>query len=989
MASSKASKAFGAAGRKRFGVPSTAPRLFENKPKDIDTSKWEEMSDTSSESQGMGSFPILLTNVLSVEFRAAMGELSPISLEGAKAVLDIRRLLTVPVPQALIKDKYHELSSVSGSWSKARSALMGNYTWFSRNKMATDMPDSTLMVHALVCLRTAFYLAKTHKILDVDGLFNPNFPSASDITLYDDAHGVMYLDLTSSRLKKSKLSNLVLSSKSVAIEPLREVSCWILEFDSQVTHPGFTQDSGVEEVVWGENPERVTQLLAKAMQGALNSEKAALVELLRDAIEPALAPLIPSKERNDNSVDLLAGAYELVREVIKEEEGVDDDLADDTIKSLFQGQMRGISRAFSLVRNKLKKTTNKSLQRLITAGDEGVLCRRKPKLFELPPPVSSPFNALTLHPNLQSVDFFLWVNVRARELNEAWLEGGETTYTFLDDGTFRASTFEEKRVMDFDVQQDLLTRFPRRVVAMVNLLPYDADEVVADKVNDGLGKRSKITPSYYQLLFNPDYIGCDNFEPFLRRRGDMDPDHHREEFVAPSDVVFDEEDYMERIAVDMIPSSLEAICQGACMRSTRWKTDVVFRNKAPKSLVDFQAVYEGRQGSTLINLMDGKSSQARAFSVLTRVKHPYNCVVTLESPDVCLVGIWYLPGSWPNFSTTWRRFYSVNESTDLNLYDTSPLLRVGGFKGDGLSFTKYCLPVSKDFIGALPEHKPSLAALAGRVSEHKPEVSRGALRLCKVSAGKFHSVDKMNLEWEIELPYKALNRVASLCEMRHALYHDLSVNPIGKTLYEDLQEININLLSFIPNRQQFSVLTTAWRYLHQGLGSIDFEPGATLKKLKGISIKSVVELAYLRRMEAIYKFALLFRVKHGINSIRATNREVFVSMPDLCFASNSPSLNVSSYSTSNLLNVTKTWRVSSEAACVEAAWEQGDAFDEVLREDKHLWVGMPQRLYNHLLSMEAFSLKDLMAVLGYYKDDLREYTKDLISHETPINYCSN
>jgi hypothetical protein len=76
------------------------------------------------------------------------------------------------------------------------------------------------------------------------------------------------------------------------------------------------------------------------------------------------------------------------------------------------------------------------------------------------------------------------------------------------------------------------------------------------------------------------------------------------------------------------------------------------------------------------------------------------------------------------------------------------------------------------------------------------------------------------------------------------------------------------------------------------------------------------------RMCATYLLASLLKFGKGDSHIRSDNKEAFVVMADLLWASRDPHLNVSSYSTPSQFNADKIWRTASEAICVDSLWKQ-------------------------------------------------------------------
>jgi hypothetical protein len=874
-----------------------------------------------------------------------------------------------------ITSVHDSLLSSLPNWSSARNVFMRYPIWFTKNNFHNEMPDESRLRHSFTCLLMAYHLSSKFKVLDVDSIFLPQFPKPSDITIMTEDDELIYLDITTSLPSEAKLSNLVSSSSRILVPRVKSVICAVLQFETKHIYPNATPPDKISPVVWGHSPEAVVSRLQPLFREMSKEECSSLYDTLDSILSPALTAILPSTRRNDNLVDSISTiSKELFGGFIKANR-MSESEAKEIISKLITGEASGVVKAWS---DAVKSLPHELKQdKFVKCGFKGVNRLKKLKKFKTPAPITSLNNPLTEIGNLYEHDTFLWVGIESRKKNESWKQGDDTILTFLSSGQIIGTTNPHMAGIDFDERQSIKNAFRENVVAYVKLLPYKTSE----------GKFQ--TPSYFQLLFNPRYSHDENLKDYINRNSLINGSKSKKEWIELSEEDESSEDYVERLAKDLLASPLEIIAQSASVRSTRFKSNIVFKKKTNPSVSELSCLYEDKMSSLLINYSDAMSSQARAYSVVLNAKHPENCVCVLESADYASVGIWYLSGTYPSFRTTWRKIYNIVETKDLSLYDVgdlSPLI-----SNSLLSYRSSRLRISldKSFLKIM-ENSPRFvkASVARAEIVHGGKLQSLSRDLLLVST-KFSSVDKMHLEWEIELPYKLMTRLASLCEYRHKLYSEfLEPDNIMKEPL-DLIEINWNLLSFIPNRQQFSVISTAWRYLHQGLGSLDFDPNSTLNKLDGLSVKSHIEMSYLQRMVSIYKLSMVLRSLESINTIRATNREVFVSAPDLLMASNSPNINVSSYSTPNLLNVSKQWRISSEAACVQAAWEQTDSLREIINEDVELWYGMPAKMYNDLLSSTFETSRDLISYIKDNSQALISHTEKLLAHKSPKNYASN
>lgn len=155
------------------------------------------------------------------------------------------------------------------------------------------------------------------------------------------------------------------------------------------------------------------------------------------------------------------------------------------------------------------------------------------------------------------------------------------------------------------------------------------------------------------------------------------------------------------------------------------------------------------------------------------------------------------------------------------------------------------------------------------------------------------------------------------------------------------REAVVNIAPFLINRQQFSVLSTAMKFLHQGVGSLNFNVGGTLKKLKGLKMVSFLEVDYMFKMTYNFLIAMVLRLGDSLDLVRATNKEIYLHMPDLLVASASPHLNVSAFSTNTVLNINSFHRTTSEANNVLALVDQKRKIEKIRSDRPDLYWGMP------------------------------------------------
>jgi hypothetical protein len=874
-----------------------------------------------------------------------------------------------------IAGAYDMLLASLPDWSKARSTFMSFPVWFTKNGYHLEYPDESRLRHSFSCLLLSCYLSSKFKILDVDSMFLTQFPKPSDITLMNESGDLIYLDITVSEPTDAKLSNLHSSASRVWVSGANRVICSVIRFETSITYPKVLPPTSIKGVDWGFSPEAIVSKLQPIFREMDQEQSRRLYETLDAIISPCLSGILPSSKVNSNLVDSIFEEAQIIAKnffrnlKLNEKEGLE------LISDLITGRVMGVSRAWLDALKSLPEPVLSS--KFTTCGFRGVKSLKRLRKFPFPAPITSLNNVFMNITNLYEYDSLLWVTVEARKLNDSWAEGKEILYTFLSTGVIIPVRTAFISGIDFDERQNVRTPFKNNVVAHIRLLPY--------KNSNG----KTMTPSYFQMLFNPEFTHDDNLRDYYRRSAMLNGERSKKEWVDVLKVEESSENYMESLCHDLLASPLEIMAQAASVRSTRFKTNLVFRNKSSPSISELSCLYEDKMSSMLLNFSDAMSSQSRAYSVLLSARHPENCVSLIESADYSSVGVWFLSGTYPNFKTTWRKIYNICESKDLNLYDLGMLSPIMDRVATCFKSAKIKIGLEKSFLDLVKNSPRFVKASIGRAEKRVGAETTSLSRELLLISSKCHSIDKMHLEWEMELPYKLMTRLASLCEYRHKLYAKVVEESLTNNDVSDMIEVNWNLLSFFPNRQQFSVISTAWRYLHQGLGSIDFEPSSTLNKLSGLSVKSHIEMSYLQRMVSVYKFAMILRSYESINSIRATNREVFVSAPDLLYASNSPNINVSTYSTANLLNVSKQWRISSEAVCVEAAWEQVDALKEIQLTDIDLWYGMPRRMFNEMMSIDISDFDTLIDSIKDRASMIIEHTNKLLAHDSPKNYASN
>jgi len=203
------------------------------------------------------------------------------------------------------------------------------------------------------------------------------------------------------------------------------------------------------------------------------------------------------------------------------------------------------------------------------------------------------------------------------------------------------------------------------------------------------------------------------------------------------------------------------------------------------------------------------------------------------------------------------------------------------------------------------------------------------------------------------------------------------------------KEMALGALLMCINSQQHSVQSTAYRYLHQALNSRDFDPYQIVNKILDTRCKSHLEVYYVSKMLCVYKLALLMRLHDGIEIIRSENKEVCVVAPDFILASSSPVLNKASYNKPNSFNKDKQYRVSSEADCVKALWDQIDDLRHIKENDFEAYIGMPIELYKRLLDCEVIDIHTLSSILKDNVEVLQLYTNRILSYTKVTPLTSN
>lgn len=920
-------------------------------------------------------------------------------------LLSFPNLLESQISREDISMVFNELWAPLPSWSKARTVFMGYPYWFSKNRCASGAPASHIFNHLFMALGMAHVLSLEYTIIDVDSLFNPMLPSAADITLYDPKMGLIYVDVTMQASLDGKISNLLNSASSVAFRD--EIPIYVVAISS---NPLFSVGeieaiSDSRTIDWALEPEALTSKLFPVFQKADTAQLSALRSTLASIMEPCLDTILPSLTVNHNSVDKLKPTAMRFLKLVQDHLGLDEDAAIERLHALITGRTCGISSFYRDVR-RLDPEFFKQ-DSFLSAGFEGMKVKANPKKLLVPPPVTFLNDFFPEPKSTHTLDVTFWVGKTARSLSDSWTAGDPTKYTFFSGGKIEEMDSETQLRVDFETRQSIQLHFPDEVVAYVSLPTFwkssyyhkgsevtlreyeELSDSKGAKVEDLTMSEVEMTTSYFQVLLNPSFQTDDNFVDFLNRANKSYGNGSYEQWIDAADIEGINEEEFLSFSRNLMPSPNEVLMQAISLRSSRRKTEMIMKTKSAPAVASQMRCMSGRTSSLLLNLIDATSSQAKAYSTFLNIKHGENCAVFLESQDYAFYGFWYLSGTWPGFKTTWRKFYSVTEVEDLSHYNASTLMGSLGtpeYNHDRVMVTSLVDPNLLEVAQSIDEDSLTVAA---RMSVLKDvDLNLGKRSLC-LTASKFHSVDRMHLEWELECVNKALCRVASLCEYRTSLYAKLNNPEAEAEVPNDLDEINLNLMTFLQNRQQFSVISTAWRYLHQALGSLDFDPVAIMAKITECTIKSQFEVLYLSRMSSIYKVALMVRVIKNINFIRSNNREVFVSAPDMFYASNLASLNVSTYSTSNTLNTQKQWRVSSEASCVLAAWEQVMNLEAVKFQDKDLWLGMDRDLFRILMSAVILNLDDLTAILRINANLITSHTLKLLSHSKASNYCSD
>jgi hypothetical protein len=203
----------------------------------------------------------------------------------------------------------------------------------------------------------------------------------------------------------------------------------------------------------------------------------------------------------------------------------------------------------------------------------------------------------------------------------------------------------------------------------------------------------------------------------------------------------------------------------------------------------------------------------------------------------------------------------------------------------------------------------------------------------KLYSNEFELITYKYLNSCISLSMKAIVKACHMLENRWEIYRQ---NP-----FIAQQEINWALSFFLIDRQQFSVVADAVRYLHASSASSYCEPKKIIAKMQGIRLKYMEEVIFLNSLMSCYSAVAEIKERYGLNAMRLENKVYPMCLPDMLFASRDFSYNVSSYSVNNIINIEKQDDIlSAEAECMRAIFEQVENEKNAIEENHEFFVGM-------------------------------------------------
>jgi hypothetical protein len=482
----------------------------------------------------------------------------------------------------------------------------------------------------------------------------------------------------------------------------------------------------------------------------------------------------------------------------------------------------------------------------------------------------------------------------------------------------------------FDVRQNNRTKFHHTVLAYVRRpralrTQYlrNVDKVILSRSElpaADLSMPSKLFNRIYsvsssyayapnlQVLINNTLYGDERLTSFLSRgepkdRAPLDrsEDSRRFETLEACERAF--ERYVDACVPE--PDVLEQLSSNR--GSSSGKLSLLLNRTSLPSVRNVFSMTRGLVENHLQTYYDYEAQKARSIAITLSGRTPENLMTLVEVPSYAGVVLTYVNNEALHFKTTWCK--------DLVLTSAPPALL------EFCDLGKVYDPNHIDHLG-MPE-----AASSIEIEVESGQLGFPRARTLRVVCGKLHSRNHVDLGWAIERPYKTLVRAASLIEMRGELYSkSFPQFEWGRAqTYEGVEyarrEIIVNLTGFGEQSQQNSISQTAQRYLHQSLGSLDNDAAATLRKLEGIRLRGVSRVASHGMMSVVYALGVVLRCALGPEALTSGNGEVAVLMPDLMRASSLAQLNVSCYATPNQMAVEKSNSTASEALDVQGVWD--------------------------------------------------------------------
>lgn len=918
---------------------------------------------------------------------------------------------SMPISAMEISTKIDLFNSNKILDERSRVGLMQSEIWFARNQMNSPKSWYSKITHAINCLTLALMLSTNFIVLDVDGVFSSVFPTSSDLTLMNEDGIFCFIDITSSTASISKLENLIKDVSNFFCRDSSSHFASVIQFSSG---PIENLDEAFEQTVlqssWASETEMFICKLQKTFSTLRNKDLKLLSDKLDSILRPCILNVLPKKDGTRNSLDALRplteGFYHELCSVL----GFDpkSENIKDEITSMIDGRVKYPISVYETAHDSLKNNSkDTNIDKFIFDAFDDIKVLSRPKGLIVHPPITTHMSADDLDKINHNHDYFFWVNREAAKRIRNYKPGNLTVFCFWSNGEITPLKQDDHQRINFDRRQDMRTWFGDGHVAYVNLV-LENNEIYVDQ-RDGreyfkkefkirTGKdtvegtdyvlRYDLKPrKFHQLLFNPRYAMDDNLKTYLERSDPSKRHRAYRDFTNLGSMMSRSEVLINKTLDSLVPTHLEFLQQLTATSSKRNKVSMIVQAKAPPAVSVHMGENSFVNSSTIFNYIEAMNIQASAFTTFTGIKHSENCVVFLNSGDYALWGVWYLPGTYPEFKTTWRRFYSLTEFMVDDMVNMSHVQNCNG------SYKSVGVEINTDEVKNHPifsKESPS-AIYACRLMKLQGALETATLRKTRFVCSKFHSVDRNSIEWELELSAKAIFKSYSLCEMREKFY---AASCEGDDEYKGIsqiaeKEIALNVLLMLINRQQHSVQSTAYRYLHQALGSRDFNPYQIVDKMKDTTCKSWLEIYYVSKMLVVFKSALIIRLNNDLNTIRSNNREIFTVAPDLIMASNSPILNKATYNKPNVFNKDKQFRVEAEAECVQNLWDQVLTLQDVKVRFPDRYAGMPLSLLKHLNYEWDSSLKDFLRILDSYTEEIREYSSNILLDEKPQNLTNN